>query len=452
MKGMSPLLSGTIFVLITVVIAALVSGWLTTLTQERAQDVQNTTAQRLRCQYADLFIDEVRFSCNGNCFTGVPYSFNATIKNSGSVAVDFSDANLVYTDGTIVRLQTTPRTLNGGSTQDVGFNDIMITSVPPIPGTLTARPVSADADTRGLWRFDEGTGNFTDDGSDYGNDGNVSGALWTGGVFGSALMFNTTSFVSVQNSGSLDIINNVTVEARIKATHTDQNSAGILCKGADGAEAYCLLFDQGRITFLVRDSFSNAYTATSSQTLDDEWHHVAGVYDGSVVAVYVDSQRTDGSALSSQLRLNLANATIGNREITPNVFVSGFNGTIDDVRLSNTTRSFTAPTTVTTINLTVTVNHPNTHLVTLRNAAGGVLTQDLVFAVPFEKTYYNLPIASYRIVVEADDGTFEKWHPSQAGTCIATSTLDRVTITGTNRPSTGFFSMPGNDVTFVDCI
>ncbi len=453
MKGISPLLSGTLFILITVVVATLVAGWLTVLSEERSESLQNTTGQRLRCEYADLFIDNIHYNCNNNCFTGVPYGLNATIKNGGSVGSEFSQANLIYKDGAIVKLATSKSSISGGSTKNTDFNDILIFSEPAIPAAITPRAPLLDHDTRGLWRFNEASGNTTVDETVYSNDGYIKDALWRDGMFDAALLFNQSAYVNVQKSESIDITGNITIEAWIKPSVVLQERGGILCKGRDDYESYCLLFDNGAITFFVRDSSGDVYNAFSVNTIQDtNWHHVAGVYDSQKVSVYLDYIKTEGDAFSDAVRISLNNLTIGNKETVPDTFTTGFEGLIDEVRLSNISRSFTDPNTITTINLTYVLNHPEMRTATLYNSQNEAVASDTINADYFERTVQDLFVDEYRVVVVSSDGTAEKWYPSESGQCIPTSSLDRITITSMNCPATAFDSIPGPEVMFVDCV
>ena len=392
MKAISPLLSGTIFILITVVIATLVAGWLTVLSRERSESLENTTGQQLRCEYADLFIEKAYFGCNENCFTGVPFSFNVTLKNGGSVSADFRDANFIFKDGSVVKLKTTPQTIGGGTTKKIVFNDIMIYSEPPIPLIFSDIRPQIDHDTRELWRFDEASGETTEDETEYNNDGYVNGASWVDGKFNAALSFNNESYVNVPKSDSLDIRGNITVEAWIKSRNNSQIDSGILCKGGEDL-AYCLVFHDRTINFLIGDSFGNIYKAVSSNIVNDnEWHHIVGVYDYAKVSVYLDGVKSDGDAFDGEIRLNLRNITIGNKENNLGAFVNGFQGSIDELMISNTTRTFIDPTTVTTIDLTYVLSHPNMIKATLYNSAGNIISEDEINGDHSERTFYALPI------------------------------------------------------------
>ena len=65
---------------------------------------------------------------------------------------------------------------------------------------------------------------------------------------------------------------------------------------------------------------------------DGQWHHTAGVYDGSVIRLYVDGELDASKAASGEIGANSAAVLIGeNSELRP----TGWNGLIDDVRIYN---------------------------------------------------------------------------------------------------------------------
>jgi len=68
----------------------------------------------------------------------------------------------------------------------------------------------------GSWDFEEGQGTITYDQSPYGNDGEVTGATWTSGKYGSALTFDGNDYVTIPDSASLNLSSEITIEAWAK--------------------------------------------------------------------------------------------------------------------------------------------------------------------------------------------------------------------------------------------
>ena len=81
------------------------------------------------------------------------------------------------------------------------------------------------------WTLDEGSGSIAYDTSGNNNTGTVANALWVGGLFGSALLFDGGEFVTVSNSLSLNPVNGITVSAWIYPPDTWSQTPRILQKG-----------------------------------------------------------------------------------------------------------------------------------------------------------------------------------------------------------------------------
>jgi hypothetical protein len=67
----------------------------------------------------------------------------------------------------------------------------------------------------------------------------------------------------------------------------------------------------------------------SANINDDQWHHVAAVYDGSMLYLYVDGRLDACKSASGDLRVSSSNVYIGG---SPS---QSFNGLVDDVLVYN---------------------------------------------------------------------------------------------------------------------
>ena len=65
---------------------------------------------------------------------------------------------------------------------------------------------------------------------------------------------------------------------------------------------------------------------------DGQWHHVAGVYDGSVMSLYIDGELDVSSICKGSIDVTDKPLYIGENSEEPNRF---WNGLIDDVRIYN---------------------------------------------------------------------------------------------------------------------
>ncbi len=85
----------------------------------------------------------------------------------------------------------------------------------------------------------------------------------------------------------------------------------------------------------------NAYVDSSPITLDNNWHHIAGTYDGSKLKIFLDgnmvaSKDTVATGVDNSLPLLIGNSYGSG---LANSGQQNFNGSIDEVRISNTARS-----------------------------------------------------------------------------------------------------------------
>src|SRR3989338_6921713 len=104
MKGISPLIAAVLLIAITVAIATLVSGWISTVTRGTQIAAENKTTEAVDCAAASISIDNVYMAGNNTVRVSVRNSgqtndlqiTNVTvINNTGSV---FSSAEAPYSD------------------------------------------------------------------------------------------------------------------------------------------------------------------------------------------------------------------------------------------------------------------------------------------------------------------------------------------------------------------
>jgi len=155
----------------------------------------------------------------------------------------------------------------------------------------------------GHWRFEEGHGDIACDETEYHHDGTVRGASWieVEGCFSdSALEFHgggqffDGDRVAVPHSSGLDISGEFTIAARIRTSGTDDYLA-VVDKyiGGSGIDSkgISLFLGAGKLRCIVYSGSDGAGDCIGSTDLRDGlFHHVAGVWDGSHIRVYVDSQ------------------------------------------------------------------------------------------------------------------------------------------------------------------
>jgi hypothetical protein len=199
---------------------------------------------------------------------------------------------------------------------------------------LTSVAKAVDPDLIGYWKFDETSGTTAQDATSNGNDGTLNGdPQWAGGMLGGALEFDGDGdYVDIGDDPIFKITDQITVACWIKVSQFTVDWQAIFTMGDDSWRL------QRQTT---TDNLCWACTGVTGtpgdwwlhgdvNVNDGEWHHTAGVYDGSKYYLYVDgeldaSKDTSGTMSISSFPVFIgANAQQGGRE---------FEGLIDDVRV-----------------------------------------------------------------------------------------------------------------------
>lgn len=188
---------------------------------------------------------------------------------------------------------------------------------------------------------------FTDDGIRYilpdysgnGYDGVINGdCLWVAGtpLRGGAINFDGDGdYINIGNPLELNINKKITVAAWIKVTAFDKSYQAIVTKG-DTSWRLQRYSNTDYMQFGCSGLSINTSVRGYKPVNDGVWHHVAGVYDGSIIYLYIDGTLDNWQYASGNISTNSASVYIGeNSEVTGRCF----NGAIDSVRVYK--RSFT---------------------------------------------------------------------------------------------------------------
>jgi len=447
-KGISPFIAATLLIAIGVVTAVIVSSWVIQISSESTSTIVNRTQQQLACQYASMYVSNVTWDCNTNCFTGVPYKINATIENTGSTRLNVYNLFISLIDGTSYRIDSSGTTINTGSVKTKDFNDILVRSLQTMPlETMdTRRAYGNDSNTAGLWHFDEGSGSEAKD-SALNNTGTlVNGVAWNGsGRFSNALTFDgINDFVNITDISAYNITSGLTIEVWINMKDVTKNNQRILTKG-NGADdvQWDLRFDStsGNILFGLKNAMHLANLSGSSLS-NNRWYHIAVTYDGANMNIYIDGRLDASSVQTGNIVGNTLPVILGAHSGTSPEYL---NGTIDEVRISNITRVFNTT-------LTYDIVRANIDAVRVYNATGILVDANTSLGglATFSKNITNVTTATdYRVEVEADGVKIEKWYPARDG-CRSRSDLDKITFTTANCPELTD-TYYDTDVFFVGC-
>jgi hypothetical protein len=184
----------------------------------------------------------------------------------------------------------------------------------------------------GWWKFDEGEGTIAKDSSGFGHDGKLNGnARWTTGKAGGAVQLDGKgSFVSIADRSAFNMGGKVTVAGWVNVHAVPSEWMAIVTKG-DNAWRLSMYEKERRFHFSVNDW--NRLELNGSIAVEaDTWHHVAGVYDGQEVRLYIDGKLDTKQPWTGGIGRNNAEVLIGeNAERRGRCF----DGMMEDVRVYN---------------------------------------------------------------------------------------------------------------------
>jgi len=202
---------------------------------------------------------------------------------------------------------------------------------------------NSDANLVALYEFATDA-NFNDT-SGNGHDGDPNGDAAT--VYDAVRDSNVLSldgdgdYVVITDSntpgGPFDINDVITVACWIKVTEFDKDWQAIVTKGDDSWRLARASFETetgNGVEFACSGISNNEYGSISGSmnVNDGKWHHVAGVYDGSKICIYVDGILDNTEDASGSISNSTYNVLIGENEEAPG---REWNGQIDDVRIYN---------------------------------------------------------------------------------------------------------------------
>ncbi len=198
-----------------------------------------------------------------------------------------------------------------------------------------------DADTLALWHFDADDGDEVTDSSPNKFNGVVEGNPdWADegwkkeGEAGKAFLFDGTTLINVGKIKALINPDEITVEAWVYP----EDLAGwkLICCNWGGAEvgAYHLGVEANVPKFHITNDAGATSFAGGGNLVVGEWQHVAGVYDGKSVMVYVNGELANEAKASGGFKDNDMDVIIGSKDSRE----LQWNGRIDEVRISRVAR------------------------------------------------------------------------------------------------------------------
>ncbi len=189
------------------------------------------------------------------------------------------------------------------------------------------------------WKLDETSGETAKD-SAGNNDGRIVGdPQWqpSAGKIGGAIEFDgDDDYVEIGRESNFDIADQITVSAWIKVNQFNKEWQAVIAKG-DSAWRIQRIQNNNALEFACSGlkipsgaPWGNLYGERNVN--DGQWHHIAGIYDGSKMYLYIDGTVDTSQPASGRINTNDEPVFIGeNSENTGRYW----DGLIDDVRIYN---------------------------------------------------------------------------------------------------------------------
>jgi len=228
-----------------------------------------------------------------------------------------------------------------GHFYDRGFKG-MIDEVKVYRRALTAEEVKYQYDQgapAGYWKFDEGSGMVVGDSSGNNNDGVITGATWTDGKYGGALIFDgIDDKVSLGNGSNVNLTTAFTLEAWVKNSRgVSDTPQHIISKKNNyiANSGYMYYLQYGKIYVNYGDG--STYREAGSSVLDwdaNTWYHVVAVFDGTNEKMYRNGILVGSVTKIGSIATNSINLQIG--DLNSSYY---FQGSIDEPKIYNYART-----------------------------------------------------------------------------------------------------------------
>jgi WD40 repeat protein len=181
------------------------------------------------------------------------------------------------------------------------------------------------------WKFDETNGETVIDSSGNGLDGKLVGDakiisdIQRGNILS---LDGDGDYVDCGHSSIFEITDEITVAAWIKVNKFNKPFQAIIAKGAS-AWRLARESDQNSLHFACGPGASRL--VRGRRDVDDgQWHHLAGVYDGTRMCLYLDGELDVSASATGSIDTNSEPVYIGEKSEHQGCF---WDGLIDDVRI-----------------------------------------------------------------------------------------------------------------------
>ncbi len=326
MKGVIPIISIILILIIVTILASLMWTWIFGLTTDITEEGETSISHLSERLSSCILLDSINHN-------------TIYIRNCGQGVITNDTLN-IFIDGKEFNFSMTPESIEQGELatitmpiwgMSIGDHTLKIVN----PKTETTARFEAELPDSAVLAldFEEGSGTIAYDSSKYGNDGTIYGATWIDGKFGRALDLDgiSSDYVEIPDSPSLDF-NRITVSAWVRFAKL--GDFGMI---ANKKFAWRMIkMDSGNGNRVRTDIYiSSTNYQKNSDTVnllnDNNWHHVALTFDGSRTMIYIDGTPDGTLSISGNIDTNTEKVIIG-KEL-PNAY--HMNATIDSVRIYN---------------------------------------------------------------------------------------------------------------------
>ena len=186
-----------------------------------------------------------------------------------------------------------------------------------------------DANTMAVYHLGEAASPYADSSSNANTGAGSVSPTQTAGAIGMGQAFDgSTTGITVPNTASISVTNNFAVSVWMKLNATGQ--ADILEKG--GVQGYTFWLDGTNMWFGPQNAAPSSWAFNAANFATGTWYKLDGVVNAGISSLYINGTFVASSSASS-VYANAGALKIGNG-------IDGrLNGTIDELRVSNTVRS-----------------------------------------------------------------------------------------------------------------